>query len=87
MNYENCDITIKAQNGVCLTFTAKCASVGFEKEYVDVQSCDSLVATRMLVGIKTTLKAESYPKLCEPLQPCDPPKKPGLLKRFIRIIV
>ena len=87
MNYGNCDITIKAENGECITFAARCASIDFEKEYMDVCNCDSPTTTRILVGTKSTLKAELCPKLCEEIQPCNPPKKPGLLRRIIRKIV
>ena len=87
MNYGNCDITIKTENGECFTYTASCVSIDCENDYVDVQSCGSPATTRMLFGTRYTMKAELCPKLCEEIKPCNPPKKPGLLKRIIRKIV
>ena len=87
MNYGNCDITIKTENGECFTYTASCACIDFEKEYMDVCNYYNTATSRILVGTKSTLKAELCPKLCEEIKPYSPPKKPGLLKRIFRKIV
>ena len=86
MNYGNCDITIKDENGNCVTYVASCAIVEMEQEFAEVTDCCGKVS-KVSVGKTIKLEARLCDRACEIIQPCDPPKKPGLLKRFIRKIV
>ena len=83
MNYGNCDITIKTEDGKCVTFVASCATVEMEQEFAEV--CNSCTGEVSKISLGKTIKLEA--KLCD--RSCDicPPKKPGLLKRIIRKIL
>lgn len=87
MNYGNCDITIKDNKGNCVTYFASCAIVDMEQEFVEVCNSCSGEVKKLSVGKTIKLEAKLYDRSCEIIQPCNPPKKPGLIKRIIRKIV
>ena len=83
MNYE---ITIKDDKGNCETYTASYVDIDMNCDYAEFTDCCGNVS-KVVTGVTRTLEARICPKLCETIQPCDPPKKPGLLKRIFRKIV
>ena len=82
MNYGNCDITIKTEDGKCMTFVASCANVCMEQEFAEVTDCCGKISK---VSVGKAIKLEA--KLCDRSSDICPPKKPGLLKRIFRKIV
>jgi len=83
MYHKNCDIIIRTENGECLTYTANCVYMDIENDYEDVQNCDSLTTSQILVSTRHILRAEVCPKPSEPYLP----QEKGLLKRLISKIV
>ena len=82
MNYGNCDITIKTENGECVTFVASCAIVDMEQEYAEFIDCCGKISK---VSVGKAIKLEA--KLCDRSSDICPPQKPGLLKRIVRKIL
>ena len=78
--YHNCEITIKPENGECVTFTSSYATTYVNCEYEEVTDCCGRVVGKVKVAKGLTLEARLFD------MPCDicPPKKPGLLKRIFR---
>ena len=83
MNYE---ITVKDDKGNCQTYNAIDVDIDMNCDYTEITDCCGNVS-KVVTGVRRMLEAEIWPKPCEVIQPCNPPKKPGLLKRIVRKIL
>ena len=80
------EITVKDDNGNCQTYTASSVDIDVNFQYTNFTDyCGR--SSKVCTDQEATLEAKLCPKLCETLQPCNPPKKPGLLKRIVRKIL